>query len=96
VPSVDPSNVAKLANGKLNVQGPNEGDMPISVGSYTGLPIVVGGKIEIIPDPTVVEKIKGWAINGGKFKISYHGDFDAVPANFTVHARVHLIVTAGL
>jgi len=43
-----------------------------------------------------VAKIKGWVEAGKKFKVSYGGSFDQLPAHFDVKVRMHIIVTAGV
>lgn len=97
VPSVESGNETTKVSGRVEVSGLDEGAERILVADYKDLAIGVGGKVKLEWDATGYEKLKAFAFEAPhQFRIYVTGSLDAVPADFKLKARLHVVATVGI
>jgi hypothetical protein len=95
VSNVSAANATTRVSGQVLVMAGEQGT-PTVLGDYEDLAVAEGGKVQLVLDVAPQRAVLAPILKGETAQVKFTGNLDAVPAQFKVKARIHLVATVGL
>ena len=95
VSNVTSTNATTKVSGQVLVMA-NESSEAVLLADYKDLPVTDGGKLQLDLDVAPQRKVLAPILKGASAKVKFTGNLDAVPAQFKVKARIHVVAVVGL
>jgi hypothetical protein len=98
VSNIQPDNKATTVSGTLVITDPDTTDTTfgeIDI-QYTNVPILEGGRVDLKPQQSDIDKLQALVLKTGKFHMTYSGTIDQLPAKFDLQGQIHVVATVSL
>jgi hypothetical protein len=96
VTSIDPTNTATQVSGTLSITDPTDSTFAPVMLTYTNIPIVAGGRLDLTPQASDVTRLQTLLQTKGSCSITYSASIDQLPAVFSLQGELHLIATVSV
>ncbi|MBM4379975.1 MAG: hypothetical protein FJ086_11880, partial [Deltaproteobacteria bacterium] len=95
VSSVSATNATTKVSGQVLVMA-GEQATPTVLADYEDLTVAEGGKLQLALDVAPQRAVLAPILKGETAQLKFTGNLDAVPAQFKVKARIHVVAVVGL
>jgi hypothetical protein len=96
VKNIQSGNAATSVSGTLEISDPSDATFAPIMISYTNVPIVEGGRLDLTPEQSDVDRLQTLIQTKGKFSMQYSGMIDQLPAQFDLDGEIHIIATISV